>query len=289
MRFIRKLFFCSLFVLLSWLGIYAYNQVTDGFSIRQMTSSLPAAPQFEVALSPEKKACLQAMLDQPFRYIGKGCQFYVFASADDKWVIKFLKHKHLRPFTWLNSLPMPQKLRIISEAKIERRQLRVQRLFSSCKLAYEKMPEETGLLFIHLNRTPALEKQIVLVDKLGCKHLVEMDDYEYVIQKKAIPVRDVFTHLEENEVLGKVQLLVDLVLSRCQKGICDRDRSFVQNVAFCPDEERALFIDIGQFYEDPVILQEEAQAADLMKRLGNLRFWTERHFPKLAPHILSEP
>ena len=285
MRFIRKLFFFCVFVSLAWVGIYAYNRVTDGFSVRQMTSSLPACPHYEVALSPEKKACLQAMLDQSFRYIGKGCQFYVFASADDKFVIKFLKHKHLRPFSWLNALPMTAKLRTLSDAKIERRKQRVERLFASCKLAYEKMPEETGLMFIHLNRTPALEKQIVLVDKLGCKHAVDIDDYEYVIQKKAIPVRDVFAHLEEGEILGKVQLLVDLVLGRCQKGICDRDRSFVQNVAFSAEEDKALFIDIGQFYEDPAILQDEEQAKDLTKRLGNLRFWTEKHFPQLAPHI----
>ena len=285
MGFIRKLFFLFAFFLVSWLGIYAYNQVTDGFSVRQMTSSLPACPQYEVEISPEKSACLQAMLDQTFHYIGKGCQFYVFASADDKLVIKFLKHKHLRPFTWLNALPMPQKLRQLCDAKIERRKQRVERLFSSCKLAYEKIPEETGLLSIHLNRTPALNKQIVLIDKLGCKHLVEIDDYEYVIQKKAVLVKDVFAHIEESEVLGKVQLLVDLVLSRCQKGICDRDRSFVQNVAFSPQEDKALFIDIGQFYEDSAICLEESQAQDLAKRLGNLRSWTERHFPQLAPHI----
>ena len=285
MGFIRKLFFFFAFFLISWLGIYTYNQVTDGFSIRQMTSSLPACPQFEVELSSEKVACLQAMLDQPFRYIGKGCQFYVFASADDKLVIKFLKHKHLRPFTWLKSLPLPKKLRQLSDEKIKRRKQRVERLFSSCKLAFEKMPDETGLLSIHLNRTPALNKHIVLIDKLGGKHVVEIDDYEYVIQKKAVLVQDVFAHLAESEVVGKVQLLVDLVLSRCQKGICDRDRSFVQNVAFSLEEDQALFIDIGQFYEDAAICSEELQAQDLTKRLGNLRFWTERHFPKLAPHI----
>ena len=285
MGFIRKLFFLFAFFLVSWLGIYAYNQVTDGFSLRQMTSSLPTCPQFEVGLSPEKTACLQAMLDQSFHYIGKGCQFYVFASEDNKFVIKFLKHKHLRPFTWLNSLPMPQKLRQLSDAKIERRKQRVERLFSSCKLAYEKMPEETGLLSIHLNRIPTLTKQIVLIDKLGCKHAIELDEYEYVIQKKAVLVQDVFSHIEESEVVGKVQLLVDLVLSRCQKGICDRDRSFVQNVAFSPEEDKALFIDIGQFYEDSDMFLEESQAKDLTKRLGNLRFWTERHFPQLAPHI----
>jgi hypothetical protein len=285
MHLIRKLFFTLVLATVAALGFFAYNRATDGFSVHQMTSSLPPCPQFEFSLDDEQKEILQRMLDQPFHYIGKGIQSYVFASEDDQTVIKFFKHKHLRPFTWLNDLPMTPKLRALCNEKIERRKQRVERLFSSCQLAYEKMREQTGLLFIHLNRTPALEKKIVLVDKLGFKHHVEIDNYEYILQKKAKTVSEVFSHLEKGEVLGKVQLLVDLVLNRCQKGICDRDRSFVQNVAFTPNEEEAIFIDFGQFYEDPIILQEEEQAKDLTSRLASLRFWTERHFPHLAPHI----
>ena len=268
-----------------WLGIYVYNQVTDGFSLQQMTSSLPPCPQYEVSLEKEKREKLQDLFDQKFRYIGKGCQFYVFESEDGQFVIKFLKHKHLRPFTWLSYIPMPQKWRDLSNEKIARRKVRVERLFTSCKLAYEKMPEETGLLFIHLNRTPALEKTITLIDKIGCKHTVKIDEYEYVVQKKAIAVRQVFSELQGPEVTKKVEQLVDLVLARCKKGICDRDRSFVQNVAFSAQEDRAIFVDIGQFYEDPSILQKEEQVLDLKKRLNNLHYWTEKHFPDFLPYI----
>jgi hypothetical protein len=281
----RKLFLFCMLVLLVWGGIYTYNRMTDGFSLRQMTSSLPPCPHFEISLTPEKKESLQSKLDQPFHYIGKGCQFYVFASADDKYVLKFLKHKHLRPSTWLNALPMPESWHKHAQAKIMRRHQRVERLFSSCKLAYEKMAEETGLLYIHLNRTPALGKQVVLVDKMGFKRRVDIDNYEYVIQKKGVSVREVFAHLTPGEVPTKVALLVDLVKRRHQKGICDRDRSFVQNVAFTPEGDKAFFIDIGQFYEDPAILDAEQQAQELAKRLGNLHFWMERQFPQLSGFV----
>ena len=286
MKILRKLFFLSAALLLIWGAAYSYNQITDGFSIRQMSSSLPPYPEFEVPLSKEKKAMLQACLSQPFRYIGKGCQFYAFESADGKYVLKFLKHKHLRPFTWLRAVPMPRKLREISDAKIERRQERVRNLFSSCKLAYEEMEEETGLLYIHLNRTPALENKVVIVDKFGLKHHIEVDQHEYVIQKRAIPVKEAFAHVQSEEELRKlIEQLIAVVAARCEKGIADRDRSFVQNVAFCVHEPRALFIDTGQFYRNDEVRGDEGRKRDLKKRLGNLRYWTERHFPDYLPIV----
>jgi hypothetical protein len=289
MKFIRKLFFCLITALLVWLGIFTYNRLTDGFSIYQMSSSLPPAPEFDTPLSVEKKEYLQTLLDQKFYYIGKGCQFYVFESEDGKYVIKFLKHKHLRQFTWLNALPMPPKLRQLCDAKIARRSERVKRLFTSCQIAYEKMPEEAGLLFIHLNRVPALEKNITLIDKIGCKHTIAIDEYEYFVQKKGITLREIFSNIEEKDVPKKVQLLLDLVLKRCEKGICDRDRAFVQNIAFTENGQKAIFIDFGQFYENPSILQKEEQTKDLEKRMINLRAWTEIRFPAFADSIPHDP
>lgn len=286
MNLIRKLFLLAAWLLLIWGTYYSYNQMTGGFSLRQMTSSLPPYPQFSVSIDEEKKQALQACLSQPFTYIGKGCQFYAFESADHKYVLKFLKHKHLRPCTWLNFIPLPRKLRTVSDAKIERRQTRVQNLFSSCKLAYEELSEETGLLYIHLDRVPALESTVLLVDNLGRKSNIEVDQYEFVLQKRAIPVKEAFASVEsEEQIQALIQQLIDVVLARCEKGIADRDRSFVQNVAFCASEPHALFIDTGQFYKDAQMRTEEAQKADLKKRLGNLRYWAERHFPEFLPLV----
>lgn len=267
--------------LLAWGAIYTYNRVTDGFSVRQMTSSLPTCPQFQVELTEAKKNIIQKQLSQPFHYIGKGCQFYAFESEDGKYVLKFLKHKHLRPFTWLNSIPMPGRLRERSNAKIAHRRVRVENLFSSCKLAYEEMADETGLLFIHLNRVPALEMEICLIDKLGLKHRISLDQYEYVVQKKGVTVKEAFAAVQSEEQLRNlVAQLMQIVIARCEKGIADRDRSFVQNVAFYPKENRAFFIDTGQFYKCADVLDKEVRAQDLQKRIANLRYWMERYFPE---------
>ncbi len=239
-----------------------------------------------VSLSDEQKKGLQLALAQPFRYLGKGTQFYAFESADGKYVLKFLKHKHLHPWKWLESVPLPSFLRRISKAKIQRRKERVQRLFSSCKLAYDEMSAETGYLFIHLNRTPALEMQVTLIDPLGLKHVIELDQHEYVVQKKAVLVKEAFACAQsEAEVRHLVDLLIEALTHRADMGIIDRDRAFVQNIAFDSGGSRALFIDPGQFCKASEPLTKEIRKAEMKKRLGNLRMWTETHFPQYVPVV----
>ncbi len=269
-------------------AVYFYNELTDGFSVRQMSSTLPYNVLFEVGPLPvQEKTKLTTILDQPFHYIGKGCQFYAFESEDGQYVIKFLKQKHLKLWTELNQIPMPKSLRDKADAKIVRRKNRVANLFSSCKLAYEEMAEESGLLFIHLNRTAVFNHRVTLIDNLGLKHHVPVDKYEFVIQKKAVRAADALAQIAKCDDMQaleqRVTQLVELVKMRCEKGIRDRDRSFVQNVAFMPDH--ALFIDIGQFYKDPTILLEEEQQKEVAHRLANLRYWVEERHPEMLESL----
>lgn len=285
----------NLIIFFSLLSIFTgcllfYNHLNDGFSLHQITSSLPPCPHYQVPLEPSKKADLLSVLNQNFNYLGKGCQFYAFESEDGKYVIKFLKHKHLRQFTWLKSLPLPTKWRALAEKKITQRKERVDRLFSSCRLAYLEMADLTGLLYIHLDRTPTLSKTLLIKDKVGLRHKINIDEYEYILQKKAISVKEVFAKeaLQPEQIQGRLKQLVRLIEARWERGICDRDRSFVQNVAFSAEEDRAIFVDIGQFFKDPSILKEEEQIKDLKKRLGNLYEWTGRYFPHLIPLVQGE-
>lgn len=280
MKLIKRFILVCVFFGFAWLGIYTYNRLTDGFNVHQITSSLPPYPQFEVEISEEKKEWLREILDQPYHYLGKGIQFYVFESADGNFVIKFLKHKHLRPFGWLRYIPMTKSMRQTCLDKIERRKQRVETLFTSCKLAYEEIPELTALYYIHLNRTPALETQVTLIDKVGLKHHINLDEYEFVIQQKAITVEEMFANISEEQVPEKVEQLIELISARHEKGICDLDRSFTLNVAFSTDGSYALFIDVGQFQKDPAIFESEERVKDLKKRMNNLRYWTGRYFPE---------
>ncbi len=81
---------------------------------------------------------------------------------------------------------------------------------------------------------------------------------------------------------------MDLVAQRCQKGIQDRDRSFVQNVAFACNQDAAMFVDIGQFYKEGSLLTEEGAKNEIMRRLILLRAWAEEKCPELRPYVEEE-
>src|SRR5215813_2272463 len=76
---------------------------TDGFAHYKILSSLPFNEEWEVPpLSENEAKEVSAILDQPFYYLAKGAQSYVFASKDGQSVIKFFRIYHLTPPRWLN-------------------------------------------------------------------------------------------------------------------------------------------------------------------------------------------
>lgn len=60
--------------------------------------------------------------------------------------------------------------------------------FQSYKIAFEKLKEASGLLYLHLNHTTDLKKQVHLVDHLGSSYQVNLDDVAFLIQKKREPL-----------------------------------------------------------------------------------------------------
>lgn len=286
----RKSTFLTLAFLMMVGIILTYTKLTDGFSLKEVTSSLEFDPSRETFPPSEmlKQELNEAFL-QPFKYVGKGCQFYAFESQDHKYILKFFKHKHLRPLQWIRTLPIPRFLLGYAEKKINKREERIAKLFSSCKLAYEELSIETGVVFLHLNRTPVISPRVTLYNKLGLKHQIDLNDYEFVLQQRGIPAKTMLKNLaSENDatkIQAKIHQLLDVVVLRCEKGIRDEDRAFVQNIAFLPDEERAIFVDIGQFVKDASIQSKEQLEADLHCRKEALRLWVKAHTPFLTKYL----
>ncbi len=272
--------------------IYGFNRVTDGFSVREIQSSLAYRAANELSVIPSiQNEELCHIFHQPFHYIGKGAQFYIFESEDGCFVVKFFKHKHLRPLDWLNNIPFPSSLRHYCAQKIEKREARISHLFASCKLAYEELPQETGVVYLHLNRGSDLKQELTLIDKVGLKHKISIGDYEFVLQKKAIgagALLSELTRLEQGEdIRVTMDQIAQVVLKLCEKGVRDCDPAVVQNVAFSTDRKHAMFIDIGQFVKDENIKRPEERQKELFRRLKALRAWAEEHKPELV-HFVDE-
>src|SRR5262249_40693868 len=122
---------------------------------------------------------------QPYHYLAKGCQAYVFASQDGLYVLKLFKFKRFHdPFLWneLSFIPFVDR-----HLQAKRKQ-KLQTLNSSLqawKVAINELKEESGLMYVHLNPSKSLHKPLVFYDKIGLRHTLEADDTVFMIQRKA--------------------------------------------------------------------------------------------------------
>lgn len=279
MKVIRKLIFLILLIFGSMGGLRLHEKLTDGFGIRQIQGELLTS---ECALSVKEDLPLGAILNQPFRYKAKGCQFYAFESADGEYILKFFKMKHLRPHSFFQNLPLPASLRTKVEDKIARRRERIKALVASSRLVFEKMPEETALLYLHFNKEPLPVTQLTLIDKMGLRHRIPLAGYPFILQKRALTMQEALSQASsKQEVDAYLDQLRALVIDRCEKGIQDRDRAMAQNIGFLPHEHRACYIDVGQFYTDESLQTNERQAEELLVRRKGLEDWMRKRFPEL--------
>lgn len=266
------------------------NQQTDGFSVARIHSDLPFNPAWETqALSPEKKEELLSIFHQKFHYLGVGGQCYAFASEDGHYVIKFFKHKIRKPFSFFYRTSLPKPFEKSRLKKWNKALYKLNRDFTSYKIAYEDLPEETGLLFIHLNKSSDLQRSATIVDKLGIAHTIALDEIEFIVQKRATMA---YTFIEELMAKGNtaaakkaMHSILDVIVSRCKKGIFDEDARIHRNFGFI--DSKPIFIDVGRFRRDPERQKPIVYQNDLKDITGRLRDWLEQSYPPLVP-ILDE-
>jgi len=286
-----KICIVLLFGYIAYSGFYLWKTRNDGFTIEKITTTFPNKPEWKIATTSTKVQEVNKITKQPFIYLGHGFQFYAFESDDGKYVLKFLRHQRLKPsvfYDWLPNLPL---ISMLKERKNESRSERVRFLFESLKLAYEDVPEETGLICVHLNKTKNLFGNVQIIDMMEDAHLVALDSTEFVLQHKATLVKPTIWNLMQAGQLKEAKERIDQIfalLSSCaKKGILDTDRALIRknNIGFLAN--RAIYIDAGKLIRRDTIKTKERFAYDL-KRLQPLYRWLIRHFPPLAVHFEKE-
>ncbi len=222
-------------------------------------------------LSAEKEKAIESALAQKFTYMGSGAQAYVFFSEDGKTVLKLFKKKRFEVPMWIKMLPpLPYKIK-----KMQGKQNNLIKDFTSYRIAYNELREETGLLLVHLDRTP-LHYTVNIQDAQIC-----LADYAFILQKRG---ELVYASLEKDVKDGNLESakasissLVHLLKERCDKGVADRDPNFSKNYAFLGTQ--AVEIDIGRFSHTTV--HSPKIPNDFKKWLGNLS-------PDLLTHFEQE-
>lgn len=240
---------------------------TAGFRDNKILSSFQYEKKWDhQELSEEKKKLIDTILDQPFTYIGHGGTIYCFASLDNKYVIKFFKHQHLEEHSFLSRISLPsflEKYRLVYLQQKEKKNKHKRKdfLFASLLLAEEKIPSETAIIHLQLNKSPKFKKTITLYDKIGIKHSIPLDQTEFILQKKADLLVPLLCKMIDESKTEEVKHVIDSffvnIRTRCDQGLHDRDPHPSINFGYV--DGQVVEIDIGSFSLDESLKDPKKQ------------------------------
>lgn len=265
-----------------------YFMVTAGFTEGNIKTDLALEPDHGLTnLKDNELAEVQKILDQPFRYLGKGCQSYVFLSADKQYVIKFLKYQRFRPQFYLEALSFIPSVQARLIKKTAEKRVKLDGLIDSWKIAYNDLKNESGLVYLHLNYGDRFKKPITILDKMGLNHQINPDEVVFLVQKKAdmlcseIVKRMDSRNIESSKLL--IHNLVTMLLDEYARGFGDNDHALMQNTGVIGDSP--VHIDVGQFSAETRFKNPAVYKHELFSKTYKFRIWLLKRYPELERYL----
>ncbi|NGX39056.1 MAG: hypothetical protein KR126chlam1_00376 [Chlamydiae bacterium] len=282
---IRLIRFSILLVILFATARFCQKQ-TDHFTILGISSNREYNPQFATrSLSIQEGLELDKALSQPYTYFGCGGQAFAFFSEDGEYVIKFFKQRLFRRSFLLNTLPLPKILHRYREKRNWKRDDKLERDFFSYKTAFDELQEETRVLYSHLNPTYHLKKKLEIIDRLGIHHFLNLDQFDFIVQRRAVRVYDhieaLMQNQKEKEAKEAIRRVFHLISTRAKKGYRDRDPNVRTNCGFIGDQ--AIKIDVGRFVISPEMASPEGHDEEILRITAPFKEWVNTHYPQLIP------
>ncbi len=160
-------------------------------------------------------------------------------------------------------------------------------VFSAFKLAFEGLKEETGLLYVHLNPTTTLCRQLTLQDPEGNEHRLDLDPLSFVIQKKALLVSyTIDTLMEKGEVESAkeaIDRMLVLAMHFYEKGYRNRDPNLRNNFGFIGEEP--ILIDMGRMVLCEEMKELQNSSKELLRVAPRFRKYLAAKHPTLLPYF----
>lgn len=256
------------------------------FHPNNIEAAFEPRPDWEVRMSPDLDRFFYVVSQQTLYWLGRGMQAVVFETQDQKYVVKFFLLGRLRE-------PISRGFfkDLFSKETPEKRQTRLhhrEEIFSSSKMCFEELQDETGIVYVHLNRTQDKIKGIKLVDKYGQSHRIRGDDTSFVVQKKAVYIVPTIASLMEQNKVEKARARIDqifaLLLSLANKGFVDGDDALIRNNNIGFTSDRAIYIDTGHLFRAQDLNVAERMQYEFTVRLDPLERWLNVAYPELGEY-----
>lgn len=286
--FRRKIIITLLCVLFVVVITRIYFHVTGDFRLGNISYDQPYRTEWDFPLKEGQQQLVDTILSQQFKFLGKGSQGYAFTSDDRHYVLKFFKFKHLTPPFALSFLPDIPPFADYKEKKKAQKLRKLNRLFEGYRLAYEKVPEQSGLVFLQLNPSH-VTRYVTVFDKSGFKHTIDLGKVPFLIQKKAKDLRTVLREAlaQGNVTLAKERLsqIIDLYVSQYQQGLYDQDFGVMHNTGFI--EEQPIRLDLGQLAQDDNMKQSAVYQKNLTQVVNKMIKWIRKNAPEHESELVS--
>ena len=231
-------------------------------------SELPIyGPLFEASSSPLSYDT-QVALSQGYHYLGKGKQAFVFASEDDKWVIKFFNQKYFKIPFWAS---------LFSKERAKRESRRKYYL-ESYRIAATMLQEETAVAYVHFGPSEVPLPQLELTDKISRKHRIDLNEVPFVLQRKAEPFYPALEFLSPEEVGIAVEQFLSIIAGRIDKKIGDGDHEVECNFGMLGG--RVIHLDPGRLYFEERLWEPEKLKYEWWSATHRFRKWLQQHHPE---------
>ncbi len=279
-------FFCL--TLASYGGVRLYYALTDGFAIGNIKSAMLFDEAWQVRPpTKEEIAVMDRLAPQKFTYLGKGCQSYVFESEDGQYVLKFIKHQRFQTKPWVNLLSALPYIDAYKQERVEHKKEKLKKLLIGWQTAFNQLPKETGVVWVHLNEGASLPYHVKIVDKIGSEHAIALQDYQFMVQRK---VEMLCPYMERLIAEGKTEegkLLIDRILAMIlgfyQRGFADNDHAIMQNTGIA--EGYPVPFDVGQFTRDEQAADPQNYRQALFNKTYRFKFWLGERSPVLRIYL----
>lgn len=285
---IRTLYVVLTLVVLGY-GIKWWEDRGEGFRLYKIQEKICNSPRWELSVTPaDIEMAKKIFASQKFTYLAHGFQCYAFQSEDKKYILKFFRYQRLRQPEFIQKLP---SFPILDEWRKERLLTLSHRrecLLRSCKTSWELAKRETAILFVHLNETSNLIGKATIRDSLDNEYTLDMDHYQFMLQKKALHIKPEFARLmAQGDIEGakrRIDNIFELLIDCSRKSIQDMDGALIRknNLGFLGD--RAIYIDGGKLVYRSEIRSKKYFEKDL-KRLNPLRKWFGESYPELLRYF----
>lgn len=241
-----------------------------------------------------KDESIRPILEQKYTYLGRGMQAYVFLAEDGEHVLKLFKP--LFPaFSYslfgknfklgLSKVPFAREFFTLLSPNSGKAQQNKD--FQSYFNAFSLVQEETQLRYLHLAKTDYLNHKLELYDKIGVKHLLDLDSTCFLIQKKADLFYPTLSSLVQKGQIEEAKELIDsfvkLSFRFIKQGIVN-PTTLKKN--FGSIGHKAVQIDVGRiFTKENLGLNEAPTTSQIAHSTSTLKKWLSEEAPALSDYL----